>query len=67
MARPPGPARVVTVVVVLAAILADPAGSVLAAGRPAEERLELLVAWYIRALVDNDTFRGLLNLPVALG
>ena len=35
MARPPGPARVVTVVVVLAAILADPAGSVLAAGRPA--------------------------------
>jgi D-alanyl-D-alanine carboxypeptidase (penicillin-binding protein 5/6) len=35
VARPPGPARVVTVVVVLAAILADPAGSVLAAGRPA--------------------------------
>ena len=35
MARPPGPARVVTVVVVLAAILADPAGSVLAAGPPA--------------------------------
>ena len=35
MARPPGPARVVTVVVVLGAILADPAGSVLAAGRPA--------------------------------
>jgi serine-type D-Ala-D-Ala carboxypeptidase (penicillin-binding protein 5/6) len=34
VARPPGPARVVTVVVVLAAILADPAGSVLAAGRP---------------------------------
>ena len=35
MARPPGPAWVVTVVVVLAAILADPAGSVLAAGPPA--------------------------------
>jgi D-alanyl-D-alanine carboxypeptidase (penicillin-binding protein 5/6) len=35
VARPPGPARVVTVVVVLAAILADPAGSVLAAGPPA--------------------------------
>jgi serine-type D-Ala-D-Ala carboxypeptidase (penicillin-binding protein 5/6) len=32
VARPPGAARVVTVVVVLAAILADPAGSVLAAG-----------------------------------
>ncbi len=32
--------------------------------RPAEERLELLIAWYIRALVDNDTFRGLLNREV---
>ena len=34
------------------------------AERSAEERLELLVAWYIRALVDNDTFRGLLNREV---
>lgn len=33
-------------------------------GRAAEERLELLVVWYIRALVDNDTFRGLLNREV---
>jgi AcrR family transcriptional regulator len=33
-------------------------------GRPPEERLELLVVWYIRALVDNDTFRGLLNREV---
>jgi TetR/AcrR family transcriptional regulator len=32
--------------------------------RPAEERLEALVAWYIRALVDSDTFRGLLNREV---
>lgn len=32
--------------------------------RPPEERLELLIAWYIRALVDNDTFRGLLNREV---
>jgi AcrR family transcriptional regulator len=44
-------------------------GSVLPAevrdpGRPPEERLELLVVWYIRALVDNDTFRGLLNREV---
>lgn len=31
---------------------------------PAAERLEKLVAWYIRALVDNDTFRGLLNREV---
>lgn len=34
------------------------------AERPAAERLEKLVAWYIRALVDNDTFRGLLNREV---
>lgn len=32
--------------------------------RSPEERLELLLAWYIRALVDNDTFRGLLNREV---
>jgi D-alanyl-D-alanine carboxypeptidase (penicillin-binding protein 5/6) len=35
VARAPGPARVVTVVVVLAAVLANPAGSVLASGSPA--------------------------------
>lgn len=31
---------------------------------PAAERLEGLIAWYIRALVDNESFRGLLNREV---
>ena len=30
----------------------------------ATERLEELIAWYIRALVDNESFRGLLNREV---
>ncbi len=32
--------------------------------RPARDRLELLLTWYLQALVDNEIFRGLLNREV---